>query len=278
LIPLAPLISFHEKEKSMPHQSKLQTASFKKFASYSFPALCAMLLAACATVPPPEPNLIKNYKKIGLVRVTSDEQLFVSKRRFNREGEGRGSMGAAMGLVGLVLEEGTREARRNGFAATQKPINDAVKRNMRPELEKLLYATLTERMKARKALHLEWSVPEQDVLGVAYMEYGNTPPPPKFLENARAKCPDCDAVLVVDPGFGLMEGGTAHFRAGAEADVLVMSLPDGKTWQRARYISDDTDRKFHQLYYPDAIANATLMTERIPTLVPTLVNQIFPPQ
>ena len=98
--------------------------------------------AFCPSImnPPPDLNIIKSYKKIGLVRLTSDEQLFVTKRRFNREDEGRGGMGASMGLIGLLLEEGTREARRSGFAATQKPINDAVKRNMRPELEKLLFS------------------------------------------------------------------------------------------------------------------------------------------
>lgn len=273
----APTISSHENEKSM-QPPLTQTTSVIKSASTFFATLGLVIFTGCATVPPPEPNIVKNYQKIGLVRVTSDEQLFVSKRRFNRDGEGRGNLAASTGLIGLLLEEGTREARRSGFAATHKPINDAVKRNMRPEFEKLLFATLTERMKSRNALRLEWSVAEQDALGVVYVEYGNTPPPPKFLENARAKCPDCDAVFVVDPGFGLMEGGTAHFRASAEADVLLMSLPDGKTWQRSRFISDDKDRKFHQLYYPDAIANAVTMVERIPALVPTLVNQIFPPQ
>jgi hypothetical protein len=259
---------------SMQDQSAAISLNIKKSATTFFSVLWLLLLAACATVPPPDPNIIKNYKKIGLVRVTSDEQLFVIKRRFDREGEGRGSLAASTGLIGALLEEGTREARRSGFAATHKPINDALKRNMRPELEKLLFATLRERMKSGNALRSEWSVAEQDALGVAYMEYGNKPAPPKFLENARAKCPDCDAVLVVDPGFGLQEG----FRARAEADVLLMSLPDGKTWQRLRFINDDKDRKFHHLYYPDAIANAATMADRIPTLIPTLVNQIFPPQ
>jgi hypothetical protein len=248
----------------------------KKSASLFFAAFCLMLVSACATVPPPEINLIKNYQKIGLVRVTSDEQLFVSKRRFNREGEGRGSAGASLGLVGLVFDEASREVRRNGFAATQKPINDAVKRNMRPELDKLLFTALSERLKSRNVLRSEWSVAAQDALGTAYMEYGNTIAPTKFLENARAKCPDCDAVLVVDAGFGIHEGGTAHFRARAEADVLLMSLADAKTFQRTRFISDDMDRNFHQLYYSDAISNAATMAERIPALVPTLVNQIAP--
>lgn len=256
----------------MQLQSTLQTTSFRTSASTFFAALSLFILAACATVPPPDPNVIKNYKKIGLVRVTSDEQLFVTKRRFNREDEGRGGMGASLGLVGLLLEEGTREARRGGFAATQKPINDAVKRNMRPEFETLLFSTLAERLKSRNALRSEWSVAERDALGVAYMEYGNTAPPPKFLENTVAKCPDCDAVLVVDAGFGLQEG----FRARAEADVLLMSLPDGKTWQRTRVISDDKDTKFHHLYYSDAIANAVTMVERIPGLIPTLANLVAP--
>ena len=260
----------------MPRQSTLTATRSKKTASTLLAALSLLLVAACATVPPPDPLATKNYQKIGLVRVTSDEQLFVTKRRFNREDEGRGSMGASMGLVGLLLDEGTREMRRAGFAATHKPINDAVKRNMRPELEKLLFAALAERLKSRNALRSEWSVTAQDALGVAYMEYGNTVAPPKFLESARAKCPDCDAVLVVDPGFGLQDGGTAAFRARAEADVLLMSLPDGKTWQRTRVISDDTDRKFHQLYYPDAIANAVSMVDRIPALIPTLANLIVP--
>jgi hypothetical protein len=125
----------------MPHHSKRFNPNFKKSVTIFFAALSLLLLAACATVPPPEPNLIKNYKKIALVRVTSDEQLFVTKRRFNREGEGRGNLTASAGLIGALLEEGTREARRSGFAATHKPINDALKRNMRPELEKLLFAT-----------------------------------------------------------------------------------------------------------------------------------------
>ena len=256
----------------MPRLSKRFNLNINKSASHVLAALSLLLLAACATVPPPDPIATKNYQKIGLVRVTSDEQLFVTKRRFNREDEGRGSMGASMGLVGLLLDESTREMRRNGFAATHKPINDAVKRNMRPELEKLLFAALTERLKSRNALRSEWSVTAQDALGVAYMEYGNTIAPAKFLESARAKCPDCDAVLVVDPGFGLQEG----FRARAEADVLLMSLSDGKTWQRKRVISDDADKKFHQLYYPDAITHAVSMTERLPSLIPVLVDQIVP--
>jgi hypothetical protein len=260
----------------MMHRSKQFNPKGKKSASVFSAALCLLFISACATAPPPEINLIKNYQKIGLVRVTSDEQLFVSKRRFNREGEGRGNMGASMGLVGLLLDEGTREMRRNGFAATQKPINDAVKRNMRPELDKLLFTALSERLKSRNALRSEWSVTAQDALGVAYMEYGNTIAPAKFLENARAKCSDCDAVLVVDAGFGIHEGGTAHFRARAEADVLLMSLADAKTFQRTRVISDDMDRKFHHLYYSDAIANADAMAERIPALVPSLANQIAP--
>ncbi len=256
----------------MHHPLKLSTSSLIKSASTFFATLSLLLITACATVPPPNLDIIKNYQKIGLVRVTSDEQLFVTKRRFNREGEGRGNLTASAGLLGALLEEGTREARRSGFAATQKPINDAVKRNMRPEFEKLLFSTLEERLKSRNALRSEWSVAEQDALGVAYMEYGNTPAPAKFLDNARAKCPDCDAVLVVDAGFGLQKG----FRACAEADVLLMSLPDGKTWQRTRFISDDKDTKFHHLYYPDAIANATVMVDRIPALLPTLAKLIAP--
>ncbi len=260
----------------MQHTLKPVNVGIKKVVSIIFTALSLMHLGGCATVPPPDTNLIKNYKKIGLVRVTSDEQLFVTKRRFNREGEGRGSLAASVGIIGALLEEGTREARRSGFAATQKPINDAVKRNMRPELEKLLFATLTARMKEKSVLRSEWPVSEQEAFGAAYLEYGNTPPPTKFMENARAKCPDCDAVLVVDPGFGLADPGGSGFRARAEADVLLVSLPDGKIWQRTRVISDDNDRKFHQLYYPDAIANAISMTERLPALASLLADQIVP--
>jgi hypothetical protein len=104
-VTLFPINFASKRGDTMPHQSTLPMTRFKNPASTFLTALSLLLLAACASVPPPNPIATKNYQKIGLVRVTSDEELFVSKRRFNREDEGRGSMGTSMGLVGLLLDE-----------------------------------------------------------------------------------------------------------------------------------------------------------------------------
>ena len=145
---------------------------------------------------------------------------------------------------------------------------------MRPEIEQPLFDTLIRRMKEKKLLALDWAVPAVAVEGLSYRDQKVKA---KFLDDVRIKCPDCDAVLVVDAGFGAHDVTTSTgLRARAEAEVFFFSLPDGKIRQRSLLISDDKDTKFHHLYYPDAIANAAAIADRLPALVPMLADQIVP--
>lgn len=266
--------SFIQTHYPMKFQPKQLQTIFQKLSFAILGALCFVSQNTAAKPPEYDPNGLKSYKKIGLVHVISDEQLFVTKRRFGDGGAGT-AMGTSTGLLGAVVSVTASQAQRGGFAATHKPFNDAVKRNMRPELEKSLFDLLTARLKASNALRLEWSIPALDS-GIAY---GDSALKAKYLADTVSKCPDCDATLIVDAGFGAHDVTTSTgLRARAEAEVFFLSLPDGKIWQRSLLISEDKDIKFHQLYYPDAITNAAEIANRLPALVPMLADQIVPPR
>jgi hypothetical protein len=232
-------------------------------------ALCALYFVSLNTAAkPPEydPSILKNYQKIGFIRVTSDEQLFVTRRRYERDGQRTGDEATSASLTSYAM--------RRGFPETHKPFNDALKRNMRPEIEQPLFDALIRRLKEKKLLSLDWTVPAAKVEGLSYRDLKVKA---KFLDDAHVKCPDCDAVLVVDAGFGAHDVTTSTgLRARAEAEVFFLSLPDGKIWQRSLLISEDKDTKFHHLYYPDAITNAAEIANRLPALVPMLADQIVP--
>ena len=223
----------------MKFQSKNYRSIFHKLSFAILGTLCFVSLNTAAKLPEYDPSSLKNYQKIGLVHVISDEQLFVTKRRFGNGSAGT-AMGTSNGLLGAVMSMAMSEAQRGGFAATHKPFNDAVKRNMRPELEKSLFDLLTSRLKASNALRLEWSIPAMDS-GIAH---GDSALKAKYLSDALSKCPDCDAILMVDAGFGAHDVTTSTgLRARAEAEVLFFSLPDGKIWARSLLISDNKDTK-----------------------------------
>jgi hypothetical protein len=255
---------FMQTQYPMKSQPKQAHIIFRKVTLIVLSALCFVSLSAVAKSPEYDPGVLKNYQKIGLIRVTSDEQLFVTRRRYERDGQRTGDEATSASLVSYAM--------RRGFSETHKPFNDALKRNMRPEIEQPLFDALTRRLKEKKLLSLDWTVPAAEAEGLSYRDLKVKA---KFLGDAHNKCPDCDAVLVVDAGFGAHDITTSSgFRARAEAEVFFFSLPDGKTWQRSILISDDKDTKFHYLYYPDAITNAAAIADRLPALVPILADQI----
>jgi hypothetical protein len=230
--------------------------------------VCAPLLAtdAAARLPAYEPGVIAEFKKTALIRATSDEQLYMATRRFQDN-----STANTGGLAGFLVNEVSRSVQRNGH----KPLNDLMQKNMRPEFDTALYDKLTARLKMQGRLHKAWN---ETMHEVGFELIGVLPSFQKLVEVARAKCVDCDAVLAVNAAYGLRQDSrTTGFRASAEADVFFASLTDDKRRHFKTIQQDDKDLSFHELYYPDAMARATKLVERIPLQIDLLTDQIVKP-
>lgn len=169
----------------------------------------ASFLFGCATPHPKfDVTALKPYQKLMLVPVKTDEMLFVTTRmRDIRQTTGT-SLGDIYGSWVMQLNQ---------------DFNKQVKRDMKPELEALLYAAISKNFAASQIKYTTFELTAKEIAVNRYSDELTT----SQLAVLRQKCPTCDAALLIDPSFGFVQKGNAGWRATSNADLLLLNLVDG---------------------------------------------------
>jgi hypothetical protein len=181
---------------------------------------------------------LKGYEKTALVRMKSNEKIFVS----SRYSPGGGAIvGPSVGVsIGASLLSATSAAR---WMSVQKEFNERLGHDLKPELSgqffKLVSAGFAERGLANEIV-------DADVGAVnAAMRFAD-PDVTALVQAVKSRCTKCDVILIVDDGFGFEQHTTRGWRAQAEAVMILIAINERAVKNRTRMFYLDLAGKYER--------------------------------
>jgi hypothetical protein len=250
-----------------------------------------LLASGCATtsrVPPFAASAIMPYKNIALIQTNTNELLFVTSRRYPQaeasgplmKGNNATSIGngplvvgnsAGATVVGTVLAQVMTDAKYRSWVRSAQIFNDALPKEMKSEMDQRLYAQLTARIRSRGIDATRLAIDADP--GLFY--YLDESVIKTFAESVRKQCGGCDAALIVHAGYGFHQVPYVGLRAQAEADVLLISLPDGVLRSRSVVTFVETKNKYDYPYDTELLRDIVRAGKWIPTTVEPLASLIL---
>ncbi len=243
-------------------------------------SILVLMCAGCATPSMYEysPDQLQASKHIALIRLVSDEKIYVVSRRFIGKASSnipKHQLFYSLNFDGdISVNNGNifdrKDYARDHFYNSFNDFNAKVGRNIKPELDKQLFLEL-ERGLTRKNLRVQsLSIDRKTAYQFTLQADGVE----KFVDWVKRQCTNCDTALVIDPGFGM--GGFNGLTAQTNTDISLITLSKNDPVVLkgvSNIIFSDKGKRYP--YYADALADAPNAVKALPAMVDQLAAAIL---